>query len=169
VNWETEHSKLTENDYETSEFHQDMWNRDLMIAFVLAHIPGHTLSNLELWRSYKALQSDLVLLSGTTHSNICWTEYPLTVDAIMKQLLSWTKVRFPLEWLTSMNKLAITWVCAYCMDRHWAVREVQLAFDDIDRLFFSSFDTWWRMIGEGPTYWSKASWTFEGCSWSLSA
>jgi len=61
-----------------------------------------------------------------------------------------------------MNILAITSVIAYYMDRNWALREVQLAFDEVDRLLCSSFESKLRMIGQGPTYWSKASRTFEG-------
>jgi len=33
------------------------------------------------------------------------------------------------------------------MDQNRALREVQLAFDEVDRLFFSSFESWIRMIG----------------------
>jgi len=48
------------------------------------------------------------------------------------------------------------------MDHNWALREVQLAFDDVDRLFGSRFESQLMMIGQGPTYWSKVSRTFEG-------
>jgi hypothetical protein len=47
------------------------------------------------------------------------------------------------------------------------LREVQLALDEVDRLFCSRFETWLKMIGQGPMYWSKASRTFEGCAWSF--
>ena len=47
------------------------------------------------------------------------------------------------------------------MDGNWALHEVQLTFDDVDRLFFSSFESKLRMIGQGPTYWSKVGDTFE--------
>jgi len=40
-----------------------------------------------------------------------------------------------------MNKLARMSVIAYYMDRSWALREVQLAFDEVDRLFFSCFES----------------------------
>jgi len=40
-----------------------------------------------------------------------------------------------------MNKLAIMLVIAYNMDRYWALGEVQLAFDEGDRLFFSGFES----------------------------
>jgi len=43
-----------------------------------------------------------------------------------------------------------------------ALREVQLTFNEVDRLFVSHFEIQLRMIGQGPTYWSKASQTFEG-------
>jgi len=52
---------------------------------------------------------------------------------------------------------------SYNMDQNWAQREVQLAFDGVDRLFFSSFKSLLRMIGQYPTHWSKASLTFGGC------
>jgi hypothetical protein len=79
-------SKLADTDFETSEFHQDTWNRYLMLGLVSAHSPWNAISNLELRRSYKALHDDLVLPSPTTLSNICQREYALTVDAIKKQL-----------------------------------------------------------------------------------
>jgi len=49
--WQTKRSKLADKDFETSEFHQDTWNRYLMLGFVSAHIPWNAISNLELWRS----------------------------------------------------------------------------------------------------------------------
>jgi len=84
--WQTKRSKLAAKGFETSEFHHDTWNRYLMLGFVSAHIPSNTISNLQLWRSYKALRDDLVQLSATTLSNICRREYALSVDAINKQL-----------------------------------------------------------------------------------
>ena len=137
--WQTKHSKLAAKDIETSEFHQDMWNRCLMVAFVSAHIPWNAISNLELRRSYKALRNDLVLLSAMTLSSICLQESALTVDAIKKQLLVQNKVSFALDGWTSTRKLAITSVIAYYMDQNWALLEVQLAFDEVDRLFCSRF------------------------------
>jgi len=68
-----------------------------MLQFVSAFIPSIAISNLELQLSYKALRSDLVLPSATTLSNICQSEYVLTVDAIKKQLLSQNKVS--LAWM----------------------------------------------------------------------
>ena len=112
-----------------------------MLAVVLAHIPLNAISNLELRRSYKALRDDLVLPSATTLSNICRREYALTVDAIKKQLPLRNKVSLALDGWTSTNKLAITSVIAYYMDRHRALREVQLAFDEVNRLFISRFES----------------------------
>jgi hypothetical protein len=133
-----------------------------MLGFVSAHIPWNTISNLELRWSYKELHNDLVLPSATTLSNICRREYTLTVDAIKKQLPIRNKVSLALDGWTSTNKLAITSVIAYNMDRNWALREVQHTFDEVNRLFCARFESKLRMIGEGPTYWSKASRTFQG-------
>jgi len=60
-----------------------------------------------------------------------------------------------------MMKLDLTSVIAYYIDQNWALHEVQLAFDEIDYLICSPFNSYLRMIGQGPTYWSKASRTFE--------
>jgi len=110
--WQTKRSKLAAKDFETSEFHQDMWNRYLMLGFVSAHIAWNAISNLELRRSYQALGDDLVLPLATTLSNICRREYALTVDAIKKQLPIRNKVSLALDGWTSTNKLAITSVIA---------------------------------------------------------
>jgi len=112
-----------------------------MLGFVSAHIPSNTVSNLELRRSYQALHDDLVLPSAMTLSNICWREYALTLDAIKKQLPVRNKVSLVLDGWTSTNKLAITSAIAYYIDRNWALREVQLTFDDVDRLFYSCFES----------------------------
>jgi len=61
------------------------------------------------------------------------------VDAIKKQLPLLNKVSLALGGWTSTNKLAITAVIAYNMERNWALREVQLAFDEVYRLFGSRF------------------------------
>jgi len=111
-----------------------------MLGFVSAHIPWNAISNLELRWSYKALRNDLVLPSATALSNICRREYALTVDAIKKQLPLQNKVSLALDGWSSTNKLAITSVIAYYMDRSWALREVQLAFDEVDGLFCSRFE-----------------------------
>ena len=112
-----------------------------MLGFVSAHIPWNAISNLELRRSYKALRNDLVLSSATTLSNICQREYALTVNAIKKQLPIRNKVSLVLDSWISTNKLAITSVIAYYMDRNGALREVQLAFNEVDRLFCSCFES----------------------------
>jgi len=101
--------------------------------------------------AYQVLRGDLVLPSTTTLSNICRREYALTVDATMKQLPLRNKVSLALDGWTSKNKLAITSVIAYYMDRNWALDEVQLAFDDVDCLFGSRFKSQLKMIGQGPT------------------
>jgi len=80
---------------------------------------------------------NLVLPSATTLSNICRRVYALTVDAIKKQLPLRNTVSLALEGWTSTNKLAITLVIAYYMDRNWALREVQLTFDEAYRLLCS--------------------------------
>jgi len=114
-------------------------NSYLMLGFVSAHIPRNAMSNLEVRRSYKALRDDLVLPSATTLSNICRREYALTVDAIKKQLPSQNKVSLALDGWTSTNKLVIMSVVAYYINQHWALREVQLAFDEVNRTLFSRF------------------------------
>jgi len=93
-----------------------------------------------------------VLLSASTLSNIRRREYTLTVDAIKKQLPSRNKVSLALDGWTSTNKLAITSVIAYYMDRNWALREVQLAFDEVDSPFFFYFESSLRIAGQGSTY-----------------
>jgi len=40
-----------------------------------------------------------------------------------------------------MDKQSIMSVIVYNMDRHWALGEVQLAFDEVDCLFFSAFES----------------------------
>jgi len=112
-----------------------------MLGFVSAHNPCNAISNLELRQIYKVLRDDLVLPSTTTLRNICRREYALTVDAIKKQLPSRNKVSLALDGWTSMNKMAIMSVIAYYMDRNWALHKVQLAFDEINLLFFSCFES----------------------------
>jgi len=135
-----------------------------MLGFVSAHIPWNAISNLELRRSYNALRSELVLPSASTLINICRREYTLTVDAIKKQLSSTNKVSLALDGWTSTNKLAITSVIAYYMDRNWALREVQLAFDEVDSPIFSYFESSLRITGQGSAYGSTCSQTFERSS-----
>jgi hypothetical protein len=135
-----------------------------MLGFLSAHIPSNAISNIELRRSYNALRSQLVLPSASTLSNICRREYTLTVDAIKKQLPSTNKVSLALDGWTSTNKLAITSVIAYYMDRNWAVQEVQLAFDEVDSPIFSYFESSLRITGQGSAYGSTSSRTFERSS-----
>jgi hypothetical protein len=92
-----------------------------MLGFVFAYIPRNAISNLEQRWSYNALRSELVLPSTSTLSNICWTEFTLTVDAIEKQLPSTNKVSLALNGWTSTNKVAITLVIAYYVDRNRAL------------------------------------------------
>ena len=82
-------------------------------------------------------------------------------------LLSWKKVCLALDRWISTNKLALTLAIADYMDRNWALWEVNLAFDEVDSLFFSIFESWFMMIGQGPTYWSNASHTFGERTWSF--
>jgi hypothetical protein len=112
-----------------------------MLGFVSAHIPWNAISNLELRQSYNALHDDLVLSSARTLNKICQREYALTVDAIKKQLPIRNKVSLALDWWTSTNIVAITLVIAYYMDQNWALREVQLAFDEVNRLFCSRLES----------------------------
>ena len=158
-------SKLASTDFETSKFHQEMWNHYVMLGFVCTNIAWNAISNLELRWSYKALQDYIVLPSPTTLSNISWREYALTVEAIKIQLPLWNKVSLALDGWTSTNKFAITLVIAYYMAANLALCQVWIACDKVDHLFSSQFDRWLRMPGQGPTYWIKASRTFEGCAW----
>jgi len=112
-----------------------------MLGFVSANIPWNAISNPELQRSYKALHDDLVLPATTTLSNISLREYALPVDATKKQLPIRYKVSLASEGWTSTNKLSITSGIAYNMDRNWALREVQRALDEVDRLFCSHFES----------------------------
>jgi len=112
-----------------------------MSGFLSAHIPWNAISNPELRQSYKAFRDDLVLPSATTLSNICRREYAVTVDAIRKRMPSRNKVSSDLDGWTSMNKLAIMSVIGYYRDRNWALRKVQLSFDEVDCLLFSASES----------------------------
>jgi len=46
--WQKKHSKMAAKDFQTSEFHQEKWNRYLMLEFISAHIPWNAISNVEL-------------------------------------------------------------------------------------------------------------------------
>jgi len=63
------------------------------------------------------------------------------MDVIKKQLPQRNKFSLALDGWTSTNKLAITSVIAYYMDRNWALREFQQAFNEVDRLFISRFES----------------------------
>jgi len=90
--WQTNGSKLTAKDFETSEFHHDTWNHYLMLGIVSPCIPWNTISKLWLWQSYNASTDDLVRPSPMTPSNICLRQHPLTLDASQKQLPWWNEV-----------------------------------------------------------------------------
>jgi len=139
--WQTKLFKLAANNFEASEFHQDPWNRNLMLVFVSTHSQWKAISNLELRRSYQALHDHLVLPSDSPLSNICRREYALKGDAIQNQLPSPNKVSSAVDEWTSTNKLASRSVIGCYMDRNWALSEIQLAFDEVDRLFFSLFES----------------------------
>jgi hypothetical protein len=139
--WQSKCSKLAARDFDISEFHHDTWNHYLMLGFVLAYIPWNTTSNCELWWSHKALHDDLVLPSDTTLSIICRCENALTVDAVKKQFPVRNKVCFTLDGWISTNKLASTSIIGYYIDRNGALREVELAFDEVECLFYSHFES----------------------------
>jgi hypothetical protein len=89
-------------------------------------------------------------------------QYAQTVDADRSQLPLRNIVSLALGGWTSMNQQAITFGIAYYMDQNCALHEVQLAINEVDRLFHSRFESKLRMIGQGPAYWSKARHTLEG-------
>ena len=107
-----------------------------MMGFVSDHICRYALSNLELRRSHNALRNELGLRSALTVSNICRREYALTRGGSEKHVPSRNEVRLALKGWTSTATLAIMLVIAYCMDRSWALREVQCAINEVDRPFF---------------------------------
>jgi len=79
LKWQTKQSKLAAKDFETSKFHQNMWNYYLILGFVLIHIPWNAISNLQLQRSYEAVRSGLVLPLAMTLSNRNQRDYTLSV------------------------------------------------------------------------------------------
>jgi len=91
----------------------------------------------------------------------CQKVYSLTADTIKKQLPSRDKVSVGVDRWTLKDKLAITSVTAYCMNSHWALREVQLTHNKIDTLFCSYFESWLSIIMSGSTYWRMTSHIFE--------
>jgi len=94
-----------------------------------------------LYRTAVTRPRSRAAVTATALSNVCRRDYALTVDAIKKQLLSRNTVSIALDGWTSTNKLAIMSVIAYSIDRNWALREVQLTFDEVDRLFFFNFES----------------------------
>jgi len=79
LKWQAKRLKLTAKDFETFEFYQHTGSYYLMLWFFSAFSPCNAISNPELWLSYKALRSDLVLLVAITLSNIGRREYSLNV------------------------------------------------------------------------------------------
>jgi hypothetical protein len=73
------------------------------------------------------------------------------MDATKKQLPEQNKGSLALDRWTSTNKLGIPSVIAFYMDQIWALREVQLAFNEVDPLFCFYFESYFRMIGQVPT------------------
>jgi len=140
-----------------------------MVGCVSAHIQRNVILNFELRCSYIALQSKLVLPSACTINNICRREYTVTVHSIKKQLPWRNEVTLALDEWTSMNKLAISSIISNYMYQNWALREAQLAFDEVDSPFYSYSESSLRITGQGSTYWSTPSQTFEGSSWSFQA
>jgi len=169
LKWKTKCSKLAAKDCQTGECLQETWNRYLIVTFVWPHNPSNAIWYLELRQSYKALRDQLVLPSILSLSNLCQTDYALIVHAIKNQLPSWNTVSLALDGWTSTHKLAITSIISFFRDRNGALSEVQLAFNEVDHLFFSPFQSYLRMIGQRPTYCSKASGAFEICASSFSA
>jgi len=112
-----------------------------MVGLVSARILWNATSNLELRRSNKGLSDELVPQSATTVGNIYCRHDSPTMDAIQKQLLSRSKVCLALGGWTGTKKLVIMSVMAYYMDRIRALREVQPAFNEVDRLFISLFES----------------------------
>jgi len=104
----------------------------------------------------------LVRPSAKTLCNICRRDYALRVDAIKKQLPVRNKVSLTLDGWATANKLAISLVIAYYIDRICALSEGQLGFAEIDGLFYSRLESQQSMTGQGPTYWNMAAHTFEG-------
>jgi len=140
LKWQTKCSKLAANYIESSEFQQDTWNRYLILRFVSAPVPWDAISNQEQRWSYKTSHNDQVLPSTLTLSNSCRREYPQPVDEIEKQLQLRNTVSLALDGLIARNSLAITLVIAYYTDRNWALREVQLPFDEVNHQFCSPFE-----------------------------
>jgi hypothetical protein len=80
---QTQYAGQVAKDFEPSKLHQDRWNRDFMLGFILAHIHRKARSNMELQRSYHELDDAYEQPSSTSSIKIVRTEYVQTVDAIM--------------------------------------------------------------------------------------
>jgi hypothetical protein len=102
-----------------------------------------------------------VLPSANSRSNTSRRDYTLTEDALKKELPSTNKVSLALDGWTSTNKSAMTSVIVYYMDRNWALREVQLAFDEVDSPIISYFESLLKITVQGSAVRRKSSWTFE--------
>jgi len=132
-----------------------------MLGFISTHNRWIAISNLTLRRLYNALCCELLLPSASTLAIISRRKYSLTVDAIKKQLPSRNEVSLALDEWTSTNKLAITSVTAYNMDWNHGLQEAQLTFDEVDSLFVSYSESYWRTLGQWSKYCSKVIQTFE--------
>jgi hypothetical protein len=133
--------QLAAEDFDPTECHKRTGNGYLMLGFFSSHIPWNAISNLGGRWSYKALLNDLLLPFTMIISKFSWTEYALTGNAIRKQFRLPNKDSLALDGGESTYKLAITSVIIYYRDRNWALREVQLAFNEVGLLFCSSFES----------------------------
>lgn len=86
------------------------------------------------------------------------------VDAIQVELPSRLTVSLVPDGWISTSKMAIASVTADFIDHNWALRNVQLTFNDIESLFISYFQSQFRMIGQGSTTGSPGSDTCRGRS-----
>jgi hypothetical protein len=89
-----------------------------MLGLVSAPIPWYAMTNIYIGRSNTALWRELVILSTSTLSYICWREYSLTVDGIQKLLPSRNKVSLALDAWTLKNKVANISVITYDLDQN---------------------------------------------------
>jgi hypothetical protein len=80
-----------------------------------------------------------VLPDAKTLIEMCRREYGLILDAIKNQFQVRNKVSFAYDRWTSTTKLTIMSVIAYNKDRNWELRDGQLAFNEVDHLFYSGF------------------------------
>ena len=84
------------------------------------------------------------------------------MDAKNNQLLSGNNVRSDLDICLVTKKLTITFDIAYYIVQNCEFHELQVAVNEVDDLFVSGFDRQLKMIGQGPTYWSRANHVSEG-------